>query len=121
VFVSAGVYDRIATAARARGISVSAMVEQAVARDPMPALDDLHRVDLNRVDFGRGLSRHVRIDVSADVLEDVEAQSKRSGRSSDEVLDAALRAMVDHLERVPWCRGCLESIEHCQCRSMAGG
>lgn len=34
----------------------------------------------------------------------------------DDVLEAAVNRMLDELERTPWCRACLEAIEHCDCR-----
>lgn len=52
-------------------------------------------------------------DIDAVILR---AAARGETLTHDDVLEAAVNRMLDELERTPWCRACLEAIEHCDCR-----
>ena len=60
-------------------------------------------------------------ELSEELIEDIHIAARRAGSQPDAALDAALGRMLDHLERVPWCRRCLQTIGDCECRVAMTG
>lgn len=71
-----------------------------------------------------GLSARLQLNLTWPTVEAIRDQIARGlahgvELAPGDVLDAALVRMLDTLERVPWCRTCLEASEHCLCNGGA--
>lgn len=70
---------------------------------------------------GVSATSDVALDVSPVLAEAIADQVERAAAAGQEVepgqvLESAILRMLDALERLPWCRACLEAIEYCRCR-----
>lgn len=148
--ISGATHARLAEYCRAHGVSMGSLVEALLqpvldgsapspARQPaVPAVSaprDAAAVARGHAMLAAaraarpaaGLSADVRIAVSAELAEDIDAQVERAARGGREaspaqVLDAAIVRLLDHLDAVPWCRACLQTIGDCACRvALTGG
>lgn len=92
--------------------------EQAEAALAVRAAMDKHRAA--HADVAGALSSTVRIPLSPERIEDIEAAAMRSGGTLEETLDVALWRMVDAMTAQPvWCRRCCEDPGECRCEAVA--